>query len=123
MPNCPRCHHLVSSTTVTCPQCKIVLKAYGHPGITLHRAMGDMPLCQSCTYDADDTCTLPQRPHAKDCTLYDDISKPKLETKPLYAPRRGLLESIKLWCQQNPAWLLLGLLALSLLMTLIAKIK
>lgn len=102
----------------------MVLKAYGHPGITLHRATGETPLCQSCTYHADDTCTFPQRPYALECTLYDDISQPKSETKQLYAPRHGLLKSVRLWCQRNPALLvLLGLLAVSFLLTLIAKSK
>ncbi len=124
MLNCPRCHQSVNSTAVICPHCKIVLKAYGHPGITLHRATGDTSLCQSCTYHADDTCTFPQRPHAQECTLYDDISQPKLETKPLYAPRHGLLKSVRLWCQRNPALFgLLGLLAVSFLVTLIATSK
>lgn len=121
MQNCPRCHQCINSKAVTCPHCGTVLKAFGHPGITLHRAIGDTPLCESCTYDADDTCTFPQRPYAKECTLYDDISRPQLETNQLYAPRRSLLQSLKLWCQRNPALVgLVGLVAVSFLLTLIA---
>ncbi|MCA1994337.1 MAG: zinc ribbon domain-containing protein [Coleofasciculus sp. S288] len=121
MQNCPRCHQPITSKAVTCPHCGTVLKAFGHPGITLHRAMGDTPLCESCTYHADDTCTFPQRPYAKECTLYTDISQPQLKTSQTYAPRRSLLESIKLWCQRNPALLaLLGLVAVSFLLALLA---
>ena len=122
MLNCPRCHQSISSKALTCPHCGTILKAYGHPGITLHRAMGDAPLCESCTYHADDTCTFPQRPYAKECTLYDDISQAKLETKQIYVPRHSLLQAAKLWCQRNPALLgLLGLVAVSVLLTLIAS--
>lgn len=124
MLNCPRCNQPVNSKAVNCPYCKTALKAYGHPGITLHRASGDQPLCSTCTYHADDTCTFPQRPLAKECTLYHDISGQKLETDKIYNPRRGLLELVRIWCQQNPA--LLGLLVLifvSLLLALLAKSK
>lgn len=119
MPNCSRCHQFVNSKAIACPYCKTPLKAYGHPGITLHRAIGDTPLCESCTYHADDTCTFPQRPNAMECTLYNDISKPQLETNPIYAPRRRLFQSVKFWCQRNPAVLaLLGIVFVSILLTL-----
>ena len=124
MLNCPRCDKPVSSKAVICPHCQMVLKAYGHPGITLHRATGDIPLCQSCTYEADDTCTFPQRPYAKECTLYDDVSRSKLETQQLYTPRRGLVGAVRLWCQRNPTWLgLLGVLAVSFLLALMTASK
>jgi hypothetical protein len=121
MLNCPRCHQSINRNAVTCPHCRTILKAYGHPGITLHRATGDIPLCYSCTYHADDTCNFPQRPDAKECTLYNDISQPQLDISPVYSSRRGLLQSLKLWYQRNPA--LVGLLALvvaSFLLTIIA---
>lgn len=122
MVNCPRCHQSITSKALTCPHCGTILKAYGHPGITLHRATGDVPLCESCTYHADDSCTFPQRPYAKECTLYDDISKAKLETKQIYVPRHSLLQATKLWCQRNPGLLgLLVLVAVSVLLTLIAS--
>jgi len=88
----------------------MTFKAYGHPGITLHRAMGEEYLCDSCTYHEDDTCTFPQHPYAKECTLYQDISQPLSYYEPVYTPRYGLFKSIKLWCQRNPA--LLGILVL-----------
>jgi hypothetical protein len=124
MLNCPRCNQLVNSKAVNCPYCKTALKAYGHPGITLHRATGEEYLCSTCTYHVDDTCTFPQRPLAKECTLYHDISQPQLENDKIYNPRRSLLESLRIWCQRNPG--LLGLLALifiSLLLALMANSK
>lgn len=74
MADCPRCHHAISSSTVRCPQCGLELKAHGHPGITLYRAEGDTALCDRCVYDADDSCTFPQRPHAQTCTLFQDVA-------------------------------------------------
>jgi hypothetical protein len=41
MPNCPRCHQSINPQAVTCPYCRTPLKAYGHPGIPLHRATGE----------------------------------------------------------------------------------
>lgn len=124
MTNCPRCHQIISNKAITCPHCGAVLKAYGHPGITLHRAKADEFLCESCTYHADDSCNFPQRPHAKECTLYQDLSQPQLDTSPVYIPRRHLLEALKLWYQRNPALVgFIGLIALSLLITLITQSK
>ncbi|MBD1809925.1 MAG: zinc ribbon domain-containing protein [Symplocastrum torsivum CPER-KK1] len=121
MLNCPRCHQSLNSKAVTCSHCGTVLKAYGHPGITLHRATSDQPLCETCSYQADDTCTFPQRPYAKECTLYDDITQPKVVANQRYTPRQNPLQSLKFWCQRNPAWLgLLGLLTASFLLTLLA---
>ncbi|MBD2180682.1 zinc ribbon domain-containing protein [Planktothrix sp. FACHB-1355] len=77
MPNCPRCHQPVPTQAVTCPHCREILKAYGHPGIPLHRATGDEYLCTSCTYHTDDTCNYPQRPFARECTLYDNNLEPE----------------------------------------------
>jgi hypothetical protein len=77
--SCPHCHQLVDSQAISCPYCRTTLKAYGHPGIPLHRATGDGYLCDTCTYHADDTCNFPQRPYAKDCTLYQNIEETKLE--------------------------------------------
>ena len=81
MPNCPRCHQAVKSQAVQCPHCQMVLKAYGHPGIPLHRATSDVPLCDSCTYHEDDTCTFPKRPYAKECTLYNDVNRKQMDAQ------------------------------------------
>lgn len=111
MQNCSRCHQPVDDRAVTCPSCGTALKAFGHPGIPLHRATGEEYLCQSCLYDADDTCNFPKRPHARDCTLYHNLNQPLLETPPTYKPRP--------WFKRNPVWLLLlGLVAVSLFLAL-----
>lgn len=76
MPICPKCKQPVDSQVVTCPHCKNQLKAFGHPGIPLYQSADDTSLCDRCTYDRDDTCNFPQRPHAKSCTLFHDDSIP-----------------------------------------------
>jgi hypothetical protein len=89
----------------------MTLKAHGHPGIPLHHAIGEEYLCDTCLYDADNSCTYPKRPYAKDCTLYSDRTKP-VETKPIYS--RGL--QIRSWLRYHSGWLLLlGLLIISLI--------
>lgn len=99
-----------------------MLKAYGHPGITLHRAVGDTPLCESCTYHADDTCNFPQRPLAQECTLYDDMNQRQLERQQAHNTRPDLLTSLRLSCQQHPTLFgLLGLAAVSVLLTVITS--
>ncbi len=94
------------------------LKAYGHPGIPLHRATGEEYLCQSCTYHADDSCTFPQRPYAKECTLYQNISQKQLKADQHRDPN-SLAIVIKNWIRRNQFWLLLlGLLLISFLIAL-----
>lgn len=117
MLNCPKCHQLISSKAIACPHCGTVLKAYGHPGITLHRASSGTPLCDTCTYHADDTCTFPQRPYAQECTLYHDLAQPLI---PNYKTNNGLVKSVQLWCQGHPG--LLGLLVLAIVSVLLALI-
>ena len=115
MLTCPRCHQPVKSQAVTCPHCREVLKAHGHPGIPLHRATGKEYLCDSCTYHADDTCTYPQRPFAKECTLYHDRFQPPPETK----PHPTTSQSLRFWVQRNMIWLVIaGIFLISLLISL-----
>jgi hypothetical protein len=122
MQNCPKCHQSVSSSAVTCPYCRTVLKAYGHPGITLHRAVGDTPLCESCTYHADDTCNFPQRPDAQECTLYDNMNQRQSDREALPSTSPNLIHALRLCWQQNPTLLgLLGLAVVSVMLTLIAS--
>ncbi|ARV59999.1 hypothetical protein BZZ01_16435 [Nostocales cyanobacterium HT-58-2] len=103
---CPRCHQPVNSQAVTCPHCHIQLKAYGHPGIPLHRATGKEYLCDSCTYHADNTCNFPQRPFAKECILYQNMEESKLELQQQrYANSFGA--NIKSWMRHNQALVLL----------------
>ena len=110
---CPRCHQSIDSQGVACPYCRIEIKAFGHPGIPLHRAEGESFLCNSCTYHADDTCNFPQRPYAQECTLYEDVDKIIPSPKP---QRRNL----KSWLRRNQGLLLLlGLLLISLAIALL----
>ncbi|MDA0265720.1 MAG: zinc ribbon domain-containing protein [Cyanobacteria bacterium] len=71
---CPRCRYLVEAQAIRCGHCGLILKAYGHPGIPLHRATGDTSLCLTCAYHADDSCTFPQRPLAQTCTIYQSVA-------------------------------------------------
>ena len=99
-----------------------MLKAYGHPGITLHRAVGDIPLCDSCTYHADDSCNFPQRPLAQECTLYDDMNQRQLARESVHNTRPDLITTLRLCFQQNPTLVgLLGLAAVSVLLTVMAS--
>jgi hypothetical protein len=93
MINCRRCHQPVDSKAIACPHCRLSLKAFGHPGIPLYRATDDEYLCTSCVYHADDTCNYPQRPHAKDCTLYRDLNEPP-EPPPISKTDANWLEKL-----------------------------
>ncbi len=116
--SCPHCHQLVDSQAITCPYCRTTLKAYGHPGIPLHRATGEEYLCNSCTYHADDTCNFPQRPYAKDCTLYENLEENKLR---LQAQRQASSfgATVQKWTKRHQSWLLLlGLVFICLLVAI-----
>ncbi|BAY93134.1 MULTISPECIES: zinc ribbon domain-containing protein [unclassified Tolypothrix] len=115
---CPRCHQLVDHQAITCPYCQTTLKAYGHPGIPLHRVSGDGYLCDTCTYHADDTCNFPKRPYAKDCTLYQNLEESKLESQQQLA-EQSFGVAVKGWIKRNQGLLLiLGLLCICLLLAL-----
>ncbi|MCU0566108.1 MAG: zinc ribbon domain-containing protein [Oculatellaceae cyanobacterium Prado106] len=111
MPTCPRCHQSVDAQAIACPHCRTSLKAYGHPGIPLHRAGSEEYLCQSCIYDQDDTCNYPQRPYAKECMLYTNQT-------PLAAQRSkaSLDVSLTLWIRRNAGWLILLAVALIIIL-------
>ncbi|MGK7874426.1 MAG: zinc ribbon domain-containing protein [Xenococcaceae cyanobacterium] len=120
MSNCTRCHQPIDAQAVICPHCGNVLKAYGHPGIPLHQATGDTFLCDSCTYHEDDTCTFPQRPYAKTCTLYQDKSQPSTTELSTSSYQYTRMRAVKAWCQRNKGLLiLLGLIFISFLIALI----
>jgi hypothetical protein len=113
--SCPRCHKLVDHQAISCPYCRTTLKAYGHPGIPLHRAAGDGYLCDTCTYYADDTCNFP---YAKDCTLYQNIEETKLELEQ-QRYTSSFVVTVKNWIKRNQALLVLvSLLLVCLLMVL-----
>ncbi|MGI2904442.1 hypothetical protein [Tolypothrix sp. VBCCA 56010] len=118
--SCPRCHQLVDSQAVTCPHCRTALKAFGHPGIPLHRATGKEYLCDSCTYHADDSCNFPQRPYAKECTLYQNIEESKLELQQ-QRENTSFAATVKSWIKRNSSLLLL--LSLVLVCLLIALFR
>jgi C4-type Zn-finger protein len=117
MLTCPRCQQPVDSQAIACPYCKNPLKAFGHPGIPLYQATGqDEYLCQTCLYDDDDTCNFPQRPHARECTLYVNRSQ-QYSTPEVYRPSASSLA--KSWVRQHSTWLMLaGLLIISLVIAL-----
>lgn len=104
MPACPRCEKSVSVAALKCPHCNLTLKAHGHPGMTLYRAKGE-PLCATCVYDADNSCTFPKRPEAMTCTLYQDVnaSQSSLQPAPYSPPPRP-------WWKENLVWIALGVL-------------
>jgi hypothetical protein len=117
MPICPRCEHQVKSADLACGHCGLQLKAHGHPSIELHRTTAGEVLCKTCAYDADDTCTFPQRPYATTCTLYQSISAEAAREKgearsPTPAP------SFKLFWHRYKVWLiLLAIFGVSLILT------
>ncbi len=112
MPSCPQCRQTVDSQAIACPHCRMPLKAHGHPGIPLYQAEGTAYLCDSCAYEADDSCNYPQRPHARSCTLYQDLNAAVM--KP---PRRPSRQGLQI--QGNEGWwILAGLAAVSLLIAL-----
>ncbi|MFM7447811.1 MAG: zinc ribbon domain-containing protein [Leptolyngbyaceae cyanobacterium] len=117
MSTCPRCHQTVESRAIVCPHCRMTLKAHGHPGIPLYRATEDRPLCASCAYDADDTCTFPKRPNAMDCTLYRDVNQPVAITS-----RSGYRMGFRVqgWLRRNTGLLaVIGLILISLAIVLV----
>lgn len=118
MPICPRCEHSVKTTDLACGRCGLQLKAHGHPSIELHRTTAGEVLCKTCAYDADDTCTFPQRPYAKTCTLYQSISaEAEREKGALRSPPTATF-SAKLFWQRYKVWLiLLAIFGVSLMLT------
>ena len=117
MPLCPRCENQVKATDLVCDRCGLQLKAHGHPSIELHQASKGEVLCKTCAYDADDTCTFPQRPYATTCTLYQSLTAEAEREKgqmrsPTPAPSLGLV-----W-QRYKVWIiLLTIFGISLLIT------
>ncbi|MBD2295471.1 zinc ribbon domain-containing protein [Anabaena sphaerica FACHB-251] len=116
--SCPRCHTLIDSQAITCPYCRITLKAYGHPGIPLHRSAGNDYLCETCVYHQDNSCNFPQHPHAQDCTLYQNLEESKVKLE-YYTNNIGLSGNIKNWVKRHQGLVLvLGLLFVCLLIAL-----
>jgi len=124
MPQCPQCHQPINSQAVICPHCRSPLKAYGHPGITLHRSPPGTYLCDTCTYHADDSCTYPQYPYAQECTLYDDLEARQQEAalwkKVQQKQPIGWLD-LRSWYRRHPAVVgIILLVVVSFVITLLA---
>ena len=117
MPLCPRCENQVKAIDLVCGRCGLQLKAHGHPSIELYQTTSGDFLCQTCTYNADDTCTFPQRPYAKTCTLYQSISaEAEREKGELRTPSTS--PSLRLLWQRYKVWLvLLAIFGISLMLT------
>lgn len=112
MPQCPHCHQAVDTQAITCPHCRCLLKAHGHPGIPLYRAEDAEFLCQTCRYQADDTCNFPQRPYAKECTMYRlDQGPDAPSAKAAYKPHRP-------WTQYAGWLVFIALVAIAILLAL-----
>ncbi len=115
MPTCPRCHQAVRSQAVSCSSCGLVLKAYGHPGIPLHRSEDEAFLCDSCLYHVDGTCNYPQHPYARECTLYQNRYQVLPDLKPAnYQPSFNQL--LVLWLRRYSVWIVLVVLIIAILL-------
>ncbi|OUC13505.1 MAG: hypothetical protein B0A82_17055 [Alkalinema sp. CACIAM 70d] len=111
---CPKCHQLIRSNEIQCPHCGATLKAFGHAGIDLFHAVGDAPLCETCTYHLDNTCTYTKRPTARECTLYQDVHQPLPPAKP-----KAPAPFSPAWLRQNSGLVAIaGLILISLLLAL-----
>ncbi|MGD1809383.1 zinc ribbon domain-containing protein [Dapis sp. BLCC M126] len=118
MLNCPRCHQTVDSQAIACPYCKFPLKAFGHPGIPLYQAEGEEYLCNNCLYHLDDTCNFPQRPYAKDCTLFHDQSEPLVPHSTHDTNHHSWLQILKFWFSRYTIlWLFMILILISFLLS------
>ncbi len=62
--------------------------------VLLHKASGKESLCQSCIYDAYDSCDLSERPVVSECTLYEN----QLEIDSI-SPYRNSLKGIAMTVQ------------------------
>ena len=119
MLNCPRCHQTVDSQAIACPYCGVSLKAFGHPGIPLYQAEGEEYLCNNCLYHLDDSCNFPQRPYAKNCTLFHDQSEPLVPNSTYNHHHNSWLKIVKFWFQIHTIWwLFLTLIIISFLLSL-----
>ncbi len=112
MINCPRCKQPVNSQAVKCPNCNNTLKAFGHPGMPLYQSEDNSSLCDRCTYDRDDSCNFPKRPHAKSCTLFHDATMPLVPESTAPISTQGWT-GIKNWLYRNRGLMAIALLILA----------
>ncbi|MEO1093791.1 MAG: zinc ribbon domain-containing protein [Cyanobacteria bacterium J06638_28] len=117
MPFCDRCKNPVKPADLVCPHCGLQLKAHGHPSIELYQTLGEDVLCESCLYHQDDSCTFPQRPLAKSCTLYQSIHASREEAD-LPRPAMSSSFSASMFWQRYKVWVILGaIFGISFLLT------
>ena len=109
MLTCPRCKQPVDSQAITCPKCNNPLKAFGHPGMPLYQSEDNTSLCDRCTYDRDDSCNFPKRPHAKTCTLFHDATVPLVSETVAPTSTRGMI-GIKNWLYRYRGMVAIALL-------------
>ncbi|MGD1920556.1 MAG: zinc ribbon domain-containing protein [Pleurocapsa sp.] len=117
---CPRCKQSVDSQAVKCPKCNNTLKAFGHPGMPLYQSEDNTSLCDRCTYDRDDSCNFPKRPHAKSCTLFHDADIPLVSESTLPRSTQGWV-GIKNWLYRNRGLIAIALLILVSVLVAIAS--
>lgn len=119
MISCPSCHKSIEQNALSCSYCQKKLNAFGHPGIPLHQAPQNHYLCEQCTYHYDDTCTYPQHPYAKSCTLYHDYKTPLVGEITSSTVKRNSLQKFHIWCGQHRRLLIfLSLIIISFTLTL-----
>jgi hypothetical protein len=122
MLHCPRCKKPVDSQAVICSNCHNSLKAFGHPGIPLYQSEDNSSLCDRCIYDQDDSCNFPQRPNAKSCTLFHDVSLPLKPEVSIPQSTQGWT-GIKNWLYLNRGLIAIALLILvSILLALVPRL-
>ena len=109
MSSCPRCKKIVGDQAIICPNCDMPLKAFGHPGIPLYQSTDGTSLCDRCTYDQDDTCNFPRRPHAKSCTLFHDYEQPLVQETFIPPSQRGW-SGFKYWLLRYRSVILIALI-------------
>ncbi len=105
--SCPKCGKSIRPQDLHCPSCLTPLKAHGHPGITIHYAQDNEPLCLTCELHADNSCSQAKRPNARDCTLYLD----REQLAEAMAPQRPSFRW-RSWARRYSTPLLLGSLVL-----------
>jgi hypothetical protein len=77
-------------------------------------------LCECCLYHRDNSCTYPQRPHAKSCILFHDIERPLTVEKADYKPQWQAFRGIRMRCYYHRRWAIVAvLIGISIAITLL----
>ena len=86
----------------------------------LYQSEDNTSLCDRCTYDRDDSCNFPKRPHAKSCTLFHDADIPLVSESTLPRSTQGWV-GIKNWLYRNRGLIAIALLILVSVLVAIAS--